>query len=319
MSILVTGGTGFIGSHVVVELLNLDYEVIIIDNLSNSYSNVIDNIVKITGKTPVFYQVDVNDICLNDIFKKHIIDTVIHLAGHKSISESIKNPLKYFHNNVNGLINVLQCMNRNNIKKIIFSSSATVYGNPLKLPINEESDINILNPYAQSKRMSELILEDIKTELSIISLRYFNPVGGHESGLLNENTLGLANNLFPVIMNVYQGKQEYLEVFGTDYATKDGTCIRDYIHVVDLAKGHIKALNYIKPGYEAFNLGTGIGYSVFDIINEFEKYGKLNYKIKNKRIGDASVIYSDCQKANHLLKWQSTYNLQDMVKSCILK
>jgi UDP-glucose 4-epimerase len=325
MSILVTGGLGFIGSHVVLELLNLDYKVIIIDNLSNSYIDILDHIETITSKRPLFYKGNINDsILLDDIFSKHDVDTVIHLAGYKSVGESVSDPLKYYQNNVNGLIILLTCMNRFSIKKIIFSSSATVYGNPTELPINEESPINILNPYGQSKRMSELILEDSSKayNISVVSLRYFNPVGGHSSGLLNENPCSAPTNLFPVIISVYNRKKEYLEVFGNDYDTKDGTCIRDYIHVVDLAIGHIKALEFLNNNnkYELFNLGTGNGYSVLDIIDKFEHHTgkKLNYQIEKKRPGDYISIYSNCEKANNLLGWYPGYNLDDMIKSSII-
>lgn len=316
---LLTGGLGFIGSHLSVELIQNNYNVIIIDNLSNSNIDVLDNLEKITDVRPLFYKCDVNDKAdLDKIFYNNKIDVVIHLAGHKSVGESVKDPLKYYENNVGGLLSLLRCMNEHKVKKLIFSSSATVYGNPESLPLTEESNINILNPYGQTKRTSELILKDCASayDLSVISLRYFNPVGAHPSGLLSENPVGGANNLFPVIMSVYNGQREQLEVFGTDYENPDGSGIRDYIHVCDVAKGHLQALKYLKSGYEVFNLGTGNGYSVLEIINKFEFHSNktLPYILKDRRIGDSAAIYADCTKANKELQWNTTYNLDDMIK-----
>lgn len=319
MSILITGGLGFIGSHIVVELQK--HHIIIIDNLVNSDIKCLDNIEKITGKRPSFYQCDITDYnALNNIFKQNTIDTVIHLAGYKAVGESVTNPLKYYDNNVNGLINVLKCMELNGVKKIIFSSSATVYGHPQSLPITENNSINILNPYGQTKHMCELILRDCTKayKMSTIILRYFNPVGAHQSGFLCENPKE-ATNLFPVIINVYKGNKKELEVFGDNYNTKDGTAVRDYIHVVDLAQGHVKALEYLNDGVQVFNLGTGNGYSVLEIIKGFEKhYRKLPFSIKGKRVGDAEAVYADCTKAAKLLNWKASNTLDDMIRSTLV-
>jgi len=314
MTILLTGGLGFIGSHLTIELIQNNYNVIIIDNLSNSTINVLDSIEKITNIRPILYQCDINND-LSPLFHNHKIDTVIHLAGYKSVSESVTNPLKYYDNNVGGLLSLLKCMRKFNVKKLIFSSSATVYGNPSELPLSEESKVHVLNPYGQTKLTSEIILKDCANayNLSIISLRYFNPVGAHPSGLLGENPTGV--NLFPVIMSVYKGKKEYLEVYGDDYDTIDGTCIRDYIHVMDLARGHVHALKKITKGYEIYNLGTGIGYSVQEIIKAFEKHtGKfLPFILKPRREGDSAEVYACCDKAEKILEWKTIYNLDDMI------
>lgn len=317
MSILLTGGLGFIGSHCVVELIK-KYSVIIVDNLYNSTIDILDKIETITQQRPLFYQYDITDYhLLHKVFEENKIDAVIHLAGYKAVGESVSNPAKYYENNINGLLTLLKCMNEFNVKKIVFSSSATVYGQPSELPLSENAKINILNPYGQTKYMSELILQDYANayQLSVIALRYFNPVGAHPSGILGENDEH-ASNLFPMIMSVYKHKKEYLEIYGNDYNTKDGTCIRDYIHVVDLALGHMKALNVLKPGFQVYNLGTGNGYTVLEIIKEFEKQtGKLlNYQYKNRRLGDSDIVYANCKKANDMLSWYPKYELCDMVK-----
>lgn len=316
MSILLTGGLGFIGSHCVVELIK-KYPVIIVDNLYNSTINILDKIETITQQRPLFYQYDITDYhLLHKVFEENKIDAVIHLAGYKAVGESVSNPAKYYENNINGLLTLLKCMNEFNVKKIVFSSSATVYGQPSELPLSENAKINILNPYGQTKYMSELILQDYANayQLSVIALRYFNPVGAHPSGILGENDEH-ASNLFPMIMSVYKHKKEYLEIYGNDYNTKDGTCIRDYIHVVDLALGHMKALNVLKPGFQVYNLGTGNGYTVLEIIKEFEKQtGKLlNYQYKNRRLGDSDIVYANCTKAHVMLFWYPKYKLSDMV------
>lgn len=324
MSVLLTGGAGYIGSHIAVELIQNNHDVIIVDNLSNSKIEALDNITKITDIRPTFYQIDVTDYeKIKEVFLSHTIDVVIHLAGYKSVGESTKDPLKYYNNNIGGIKAVVTCMNETNVKKIIFSSTAVVYGNPEVLPLKEDSNINILNPYAQSKYTSEIILKDASKEsnLSVMILRYFNPVGGHASGLLHENPNGNPNNLFPVIMSVYDGKKEHLEIYGSDYDTEDGTALRDYIHVVDIAKGHLQALKHIQPGFDVFNLATGKAHSVLQVIEKFEKHTnkKLHYVYKDRREGDSTVLYADCTKANKLLEWNALYNLDDMVSSCFHK
>lgn len=314
-TILLTGGCGFIGSHCAVELIKNNYNVIIVDNLINSSIDVIDCIFKITNVKPMLYQYDIkNENDLNQVFSSHVIDAVIHFAGYKSVSESVQNPLKYYDNNVSGLITLLKCMSNHQVTKIIFSSSATVYGNPQKCPITEDASINILNPYGQSKYISELILKD-QNIISII-LRYFNPVGGYE--LLGENPNQQPTNLFPVIISVYNKQKSHLDIFGSDYNTHDGTPIRDYIHVVDLAKAHVKALAYRKS--DVFNLGTGKGYTVLEVVKTFENYiqDKLPFEFKNRRLGDAESVYADCSKAKQLLNWEPIYDLTDMVKDTVL-
>jgi len=313
--ILVTGGCGFIGRHCVVELIKNSYHVIIVDNLINSSITILDHIKTITLQKPLFYQCDVtNYIALNQIFNNHHIDAVIHLAGHKSVSESIDDPLKYYDNNVGGLLTLLKCMKNHCVTKIIFSSSATVYGNPKKLPITEEDDIQILNPYGQSKYISELILKD--TIDTVIILRYFNPVGGYP--LLGENSTRITTNLFPVIMSVLNKEKSFVDIFGSNYNTHDGTAIRDYIHVVDLAKAHVKALQYNQS--HVFNLGTSKGYTVLEIIKEFESYTntKINYELKNRRLGDAEIVYANYDKASQLLDWRPELDLKTMVKDTVL-
>lgn len=315
-TIMLSGSNGFIGSHCAVELIQSGYNIIMVDNLNNSSITVLDAIEKITHKRPPFYQYDItNEELLMSVFNNHKIDAVIHLAGYKSVSESVTHPLKYYENNVSGLITLLKCMEKHKVNKIIFSSSATVYGQPIQIPVTESSPINILNPYGQTKYMSELILKDIPHLTSII-LRYFNPVGGYP--LLKENPNNLPTNLFPVIMSIYNYKKSHLDIYGDNYNTIDGTPIRDYIHVVDLAKAHVKALLYNQS--DIFNLGTGKGYSVLDIVKIFENETgeKLPYQFKNRRLGDAEAIYADCTKARQLLNWQAEYDLQTMVKDTVL-
>lgn len=321
-TILLTGGTGFIGSHIAIELLQNNYQVIIVDNLSNSHSEVIEIIEQISGNKVKFYQCDINNgNHLDQVFQENNIDVVIHLAGYKAVGESVNDPLKYYDNNVGGLITLLKCMKNHDVKKIIFSSSATVYGNPKTLPLTENSETGALNPYGSTKLICENILKDMPG-LSVIILRYFNPVGAHHSGLLQENPLAKASNLFPIIISVYQGKKEYLEVFGSDYPTKDGSAVRDYIHIVDLARGHVKSLDYILQNnlqYEVFNLGTGQGYSVFEIIRGFEHHSgkKLPFLLKDRRNGDVPSYYANCQKANEILGWTVQHNLDDMICSSL--
>lgn len=321
--ILVTGGTGYIGSHTSVELLNSGYDIVIIDNLSNSKIEVVDKIKQITGKDFKFYNEDLrNEEVLDNIFKNENIDAVIHFAGLKAVGESVEKPILYYQNNLDSTLTLCKVMNKYNVKKIVFSSSATVYGSQDILPIKETASLSTTNPYGSTKLFIEYILDDIyksDNEWRIIKLRYFNPVGAHESHLLGEDPNGIPNNLMPYVCKVAIGELPYLNIFGNDYPTKDGTGVRDYIHVVDLAKGHIKALEYIdnNKGSIAINLGTGIGYSVLDIVNSYEKVNnvKVPYKIVKRRDGDIAECYADSSKAYELLNWKAEKNLDDMVKS----
>ena len=323
MKILVTGGTGYIGSHTCVELLNAGYEIVVLDNLSNSKIEVVDKIKKITGKDFKFYEQDLCDEEKLDIlFKNENIDAVIHFAGLKAVGESVEKPILYYQNNLDSTLTLCKIMNKYNVKKIVFSSSATVYGSQDILPIKETANLSTTNPYGSTKLFIEYILDDIyksDNDWSIIKLRYFNPVGAHESGLIGEDPNGIPNNLMPYVSKVAIGELPNLNVFGNDYNTKDGTGVRDYIHVVDLAKGHIKALEYIdkNKGSIAVNLGTGIGYSVLDIVNAYEKENnvKIPYKIVERRDGDIAECYADPEKALTLLNWKAEKNLNDMVKS----
>ena len=324
MKILVTGGTGYIGSHTCVELLKNGYEVIIIDNLCNSKKEVVDNIEKITNKQVQFVEGDVRDKdLLRTIFKNNKIAAVIHFAGLKAVGESVEKPLLYYQNNLDSTLNLCEIMNEFNVKKLIFSSSATVYGNPVKLPITEDMEVGkTTNPYGTSKYFLERILNDLyisDNEWSIALLRYFNPVGAHESGLLGEDPNGIPNNLMPYIVKVATNELECLSVFGNDYDTPDGTGVRDYIHVVDLARGHVMAIDKIlnTTGVNIYNLGTGVGYSVLDLVNTFEKVNgiKINKKIVGRRAGDIAACYADSTKAYKELGWKAELNLEDMVKS----
>ena len=327
MKVLVTGGLGYIGSHTVVELIDNNYEVVVIDNLSNSELFILDNIERITGVRPIFYNINLLDSQgLEEVFNTHKIDGIIHFAAFKSVYESVKNPLKYYNNNLNSLMNVLNFMNNKNIKNIVFSSSCTVYGQPDKLPVSEAEPFKkATNPYAKTKQISEGMLEDFinfNNRVRGISLRYFNPVGAHESALIGELPKGIPDNLVPYITQTAAGVREELSVFGKDYNTHDGTAIRDYIHVEDLAKAHLKALNFLNDSedkniYEFFNVGTGIGYSVLDVINSFENINnlKLNYFFKDRRDGDIEEIYSDVIKSKKVLKWKSERSLDDMMSS----
>ena len=323
MSVLVTGGLGYIGSHTVVELLNSNKEVIIVDDLSNSKIEVLDAIEKITGKRPKFYKINYLDReKLEEVFKENnTIELVMNFAGFKAVGESVKEPLMYYHNNVTGAIILLETMKKFNVKNFIFSSSATVYGDPEKVPITEDCKIGgTTNPYGTSKLMIEQILQDLyksDNTWNICILRYFNPIGAHKSGLLGENPNGIPNNLMPYITKVAKGELEILSVYGNDYNTKDGTGVRDYIHVVDLAKGHIKALEKLekeKSGMYIYNLGTGNGYSVLEIIKNFEEVNniKVNYKITERRPGDIAECYTDPNKALKELGWKAEYGIRDM-------
>ena len=318
MKILVTGGTGYIGSHTVCELLKEKYEVVIIDNFSNSKPEVLEKIEKITGKKPIFYEGDVADkSLLEKIFSQEKIEAVIHFAGYKAVGESVKEPLKYYENNLESTLHLVEMMQKYGCHKLIFSSSATVYGDPATLPIREDFPLSTTNPYGTTKLMIEQILTDIQKAnptLGITILRYFNPIGSEKSGLLGEDPKGIPNNLMPYIVRVATGQLECLSVFGNDYDTKDGTGVRDYIHVVDLAKGHVKALEKLNNGLHVYNLGTGVGYSVLDIVTTFEKVNhvKVNYKIVQRRPGDIAACYADPTKAKEELGWEAIYGIEDM-------
>lgn len=321
MSILVAGGAGYIGSHTCVELLTAGYEVVVVDNLYNSSEEALKRVEKITGKTVTFYQADLLDKpALNQVFDKEKIESVINFAGLKAVGESVQKPLEYYHNNITGTLNLCDVMRNHGVKNIIFSSSATVYGDPAFIPITEECPKGkITNPYGQTKGMLEQILTDLHVadpEWNVVLLRYFNPIGAHESGLIGEDPKGIPNNLVPYIAQVAVGKLERLGVFGNDYPTHDGTGVRDYIHVVDLAKGHVKALKKLAPGsgVSIYNLGTGIGYSVFDVLHAYEKAcGKtLPYEVKPRRAGDIATCYCDASKAKNELGWIAEKGIEDM-------
>lgn len=322
MNILVTGGLGYIGSHTCVELLDSNHEVVVIDNLSNSSLDTIEKIKMITGKDIKFYLGDMrNKELLEKIFTENKIDAVIHFAAYKAVGESVKNPLKYYDNNLNSLINLLDVMIKHNCKKIVFSSSATVYKETKELPFKESSEKLPCNPYGYTKLIGEKILEDVYTsdnDFSIAILRYFNPIGCHESGLIGENVNDIPNNLMPYILKVVNKDLEYLTIFGNDYDTPDGTGVRDYIHVVDLAKGHINALEYLNKntGIDYFNLGTGKGYSVLEIVNTFMKVNNVDipYKIGDRRQGDIAISYCDPSYAKEKLGFLATKTLEDMCK-----
>lgn len=321
MAILVTGGCGYIGSHTVVELIKNGYGVVIVDNLYNSDISAIDNIEKITGVRPVFYNCDIRDRDgLESIFAKEDIEAVIHFAGLKAVGESVAKPLMYYENNVGGTVTLVDVMQNHGVKKIVFSSSATVYGDPDRVPITEDCSLHPTNPYGNTKYMVELILRDVcvsDPEFSATLLRYFNPIGAHESGLIGEKPNGIPNNLMPRIIRVAKGGADAITVFGKDYPTPDGTGVRDYIHVVDLAEGHIKALRAMKPGAKAYNLGTGTGYSVLDIINAFEKASGIKIKTLDcpRRPGDIATCYADPAAAHQELGWKATKNLEEMCVS----
>lgn len=320
MAILVTGGAGFIGSHTCVELLNAGYDVIVVDNLINSSKVALDRVKQITGKEVKFYYSDIlNKKELAFIFENEKIEAVIHFAALKAVGKSVEEPLEYYYNNITGILILCDVMQHYGVKNLIFSSSATVYGNPAVLPIKEDFPLSVTNPYGRTKLMSEEILRDIYTsdnEWNIIILRYFNPIGAHKSSLIGEDPKGTPNNLVPYITQVALGKLDVLNVFGNDYETKDGSGVRDYIHVVDLALGHIKALERLKytSGINTYNLGTGIGYSVFDMINAFSKVcGKeIPYEIKPRRAGDIAMCYSDPSLAKEELGWSAKYGLIEM-------
>ena len=318
--ILVTGGTGYIGSHTAVELLNEGKEVLIIDNLSNSSKSVIDDIEAITNKRPYFIEMDIrNEKEMKELFKFFNFESVVHFAGLKAVGESVEKPLDYYDNNVGGTINLLKTMSENNCNKIVFSSSATVYGNPDIVPIDEKALLRTTNPYGTTKLHIETMLKDICTanpQFSATLLRYFNPVGAHASRLLGENPNGIPNNLMPRIIDVALGKADKITVFGTNYPTADGTGVRDYIHVVDLAKGHLKALDRM-GNLKVYNLGTGTGYSVLDIIDTFNRVNNLNVQkvICDRRPGDIAECYADPQRALKELNWKTELSIEEMCKS----
>ena len=321
MAVLVTGGAGYIGSHTCVELLNAGYEVVVVDNLYNSSEKALERVEEITGKKLKFYQADLLDReAVKRIFDQESIQAVIHFAGLKAVGESVQKPLEYYHNNITGTLILCDVMRRHGVKNIVFSSSATVYGDPAFVPITEECPKGeITNPYGRTKGMLEQVLTDLHTsdpEWNVMLLRYFNPIGAHKSGRIGEDPKGIPNNLFPYITQVAVGKLVCLGVFGNDYNTPDGTCIRDYIHVVDLAIGHVKAIHYIftKPGLDIINLGTGRGYSVLEMVKAFgEACGKeIPYEIQPRREGDIATCYADPAKAWKVLGWKAERGLKEM-------
>lgn len=322
MSILVTGGAGFIGSHTVVELLESGEDIVIVDNFSNSSPDVLEKIKEITHKDFKFYEVDLLDEeNLEKVFRENNIESVIHFAGLKAVGESVEKPIEYYHNNITGTLILLKVMRKYNCQKLVFSSSATVYGDPASLPIKEDFPLSTTNPYGSTKLMIEQILQDVciaNKDFCVAILRYFNPIGAHKSGLIGEVPNGIPNNIMPYILKVANGEYEALTVFGNDYDTPDGTGVRDYIHVVDLARGHLKALDKIRKekGVKIYNLGTGNGYSVLDLVTNFEKVNnvKVNYKIGARRAGDIAACYADPTKAKEELGWVAEYGIEDMCK-----
>lgn len=327
MKILVTGGTGYIGSHTVVELQKKGFEVIIVDNLSNSHATVVDQIEQISGVRPVFEEFDLTDVNkTNDFFNRHSdLKGIIHFAAYKAVGESVSDPLMYYRNNIGSLINILENMKIHQIDNLVFSSSCTVYGQPEVLPVSEDSPIlNAMSPYGNTKQISEEIINDTShvTNVKAILLRYFNPIGAHETALIGELPLGVPNNLVPFITQTAIGIRKQLSVFGSDYNTPDGTAIRDYIHVVDLAQAHVVAVQRMidkrtNKKVEVFNLGTGNGFSVLEVINSFEKVSgeKLNYKIVDRRPGDVEIVYADTSYANSELGWKAAKTLDEMMLS----
>lgn len=323
--VLITGGTGYIGSHTAVELLNEGYDIEILDNLSNSKIEVLDGIKKITGIKPAFHHIDLlNYPALIELFEKKHFDLVIHFAGLKSVSESVEQPLRYYQNNVTGTLHLLEAMQKTHVDNLLFSSSATVYGNQgiAKCIETMPTGINISNPYGKTKYVIEEMLKDLATSnsnLNIISLRYFNPIGNHSTGFLGENPNGIPNNLMPYIMKVSTGELPILNIYGNDYDTKDGTCLRDYIHVVDLAKGHISAIKGLKPGFNVYNLGTGHPTSVLEMVNLFESISgqTIPHRFAPRRPGDLPETYADPSKAEKELHWRSTLTVQDAIKDTL--
>lgn len=323
MAILVTGGAGYIGSHTVVELMSAGKDVVVVDDFSNSHPDVIDRVAQIVGKRPKLYQANILDkAALRDIFQKEKIDAVIHFAAFKAVGESVEKPLKYYHNNIGGPISVLEVMVEFNVKKIVFSSSATVYGAINQPPFTEDMPVGTAtNPYGSTKIMNEQILQDVYTSdngWSVMLLRYFNPIGAHQSGLIGEDPNGIPNNIMPYITQVALGKLPKLHIFGDDYDTPDGTGVRDYIHVVDLAQGHVKAVDYLEnhTGVQKVNLGTGEGYSVLQLVNTFKRVNNVDvpYQIDGRRPGDIATCYANCDYAKKLLGWTAQRDLADMCR-----
>lgn len=322
MAILITGGAGYIGSHAVVELLGNGYDIVVLDNFSNSNKESINRVKELTGRDFPFYQIDLLDReAVESLFNKYNFDAVIHFAGLKAVGESVEIPLKYYHNNITGTLHLVEVMAKNNVKKLVFSSSATVYGHPETVPIDESFPLSATNPYGRTKLMIEEILRDVYISDStwrIALLRYFNPIGAHESGRIGENPNGIPNNLMPYISQVAIGKREKLSVFGKDYETHDGTGVRDFIHVVDLVKGHLKALQYLDnhEGIEAFNLGTGTGYSVLDLVNTFQSVTskEIPHQFVDRRPGDIGICYANPEKAAKVLGWHAEKDLNEMCK-----
>ena len=323
MKVLVTGGCGYIGSHTVVELINNNYEVVIVDNFSNSKPEVLERLKEITGKNIKFYEIDLCDKeKLETVFRENDIDAVIHFAGYKAVGESVAMPLKYYRNNIDSTLSLLELMNKYNVKKIVFSSSATVYGKPEVLPIKEDARLTTTNPYGATKLYIEGILNDMyisDNDYSIAVLRYFNPVGAHKSGLIGEDPNGIPNNLMPYIVKVANRELDHLNIFGDDYDTPDGTGVRDYIHITDLAKGHISALKYIidNKGIDYYNLGTGHGYSVLEMVKAFKEVNNVDvpYQIGPRRDGDIDCCYADTSYALEKLGWKAEFGLNEMVSS----
>ena len=323
--ILVTGGTGYIGSHTIIELYKKGYEIDVLDNLFNSKKTVLDKIEEIAGKKPNFYKLDLLDYeGMGKLFSENKYDLVIHFAGLKAVGESVEKPLEYYENNVGGTINLLKCMKNHGVNRIVFSSSATVYGEqPVpKLDEKMQTGVGITNPYGETKYVIEEILKDVAESdpmFEVVILRYFNPIGNHPSGIIGEDPNGIPNNLMPIIMKVARGEIKELSVFGDDYDTPDGTCLRDYIHVVDLAKGHVAAINEIKPGVSIYNLGTGKGTSVLEMIAAFEKASgkKLPYKITERRAGDLPEMFADPSKARKELGWKTELTVEDAMRDTI--
>lgn len=319
-SILVTGGAGYIGTHTCIKLLEAGYQVVVLDNLSNSSPEALRRVEQLAGRAVTFVRGDINDAPLLDqLFAEHAISAVIHFAGLKAVGESVEQPLRYYHNNVSGTLVLCQAMQRAGVKNMVFSSSATVYGDPASVPIREDFPLSATNPYGRSKLMIEDMLRDLHVadgEWNIALLRYFNPVGAHESGLIGEDPAGIPNNLMPYIAQVAVGRRAHLNVFGSDYPTPDGTGVRDYIHVVDLAAGHVKALQWLerKPGLRAFNLGTGVGYSVLDMVRAFEKAsGKpVAYQLVDRRPGDVALCYAEASLAEQELRWRAELGVEAM-------
>lgn len=321
MKVLLTGGAGYIGTHTIIEMDAAGHEVVVVDNFYNSCPEAVKRVEKIIGKKVPLYEADVADEAAMDrIFSEHKIDAVVHFAGYKAVGESVRKPVEYYHNNINSTLTLLRSMKKAGVKKLIFSSSATVYGNPEKCPITEDSKTgNCSNPYGWTKYMIEIMLKDYcvaDPDMQVVLLRYFNPVGAHESGMIGEDPCGIPNNLMPYITQVAVGKLKELSVFGNDYPTHDGTGVRDFIHVVDLARGHVAALGYGKKGAAVFNLGTGTGYSVLDMVKAFAEVNgvPVPYKIGPRRPGDIATCYADPAKAKQELGWEAQHDLRDMVR-----